>query len=1351
MTRATHYLYIIAFVLAATASRAMATDGGNAPWPYRSMFTVQNLNTADGLSSGRVHSVAEAADGGIWIGTRRGVDRYDGQQVKNYRLHAAADYSNAAGCSYRVCIAADGTVSAYDNKGNIYRYSSATDRFVLLCDLSRREGHDVAVNELAASRDGSLWAATYEGVYRLAPDGSGRWVKRGIAALHVAHCGSRLLVGTSHGCAFIDPATLRMGRTVGSHSVISSWYDAAARRLWLGTFSHGIELYDLAAARHDATPTPTALVPNLPVRVLRLWRGKVMAGIDGAGIYACRRDAASASLLISTHGEEGQSLHGEGVYDIWVDRHCGLWVGTYTGGLDFVQLTAGELAFVHNEYLNPQSLMSNTVNAVCQTADGSLWFATDKGVSSYNPHTATWHHALQGHVVLTLCPRPGRLMLAGTYGNGVFCLDDKGRATPLYTKAGGQLRTDYVYTVFSDSGGDLWIGCLDGDLAHIDGAHTQYLPIREVQCVAESPDRRYVAVGTTHGGYLVNRATLRTRRFFHPAEFRGVDYNYFINTMLFLSPDVVLIGTDGGGIYRYSLSRHTVSNETTHQGLPSNVVTALVRDKGSVWVSTDRGVAVITRSKIQNASVAEGLEREYRRDAAMLTREGTLVFGSVDGAVLLDRRFALALDYKATLRIAGVEVEGMAADSAHAAAMHAMLLGRRLHLSHSDNTLTFSFECINHRYQRDIQYLYFLEGYDKQWSEATAYPKARYANLPPGSYTLHVKAISRSNGRTLGTQKLAVSIARPWWDSLWAWLVYVAATLWLAWMVWQYYRERLRQRYNDEKIRFFVNTAHNIRTPLSLVLAPLADIAADGSVTGRARQYTEMAMRNGRKLMSMVTELLDFEKSSARDTALRLRPVDLKAYIGAQTDKFGMVIGEKRITLSTDLPDRQLAAQADVAILDVVFENLVSNAVKYTPRGGTIVFGARAAGQRAELWVADSGIGIPEAERKKVFSNFFRASNAIESGEMGSGLGLALTRQLAARMKGQLRFESEEDHGTTFTLTLPLAEAAPQAAGGAAAAPADASAAPAADGAPTAVADSQAKDTLLFVDDNADLRQYVSMAFSQRYNVATAASGEEALHWLATGECDIVVSDVMMPGMTGDELCRRIKADADLSWLPVILLTARAGRTFEMEGLQTGADDFVPKPFDSAVLACRIDSMLANRRRLAAYYMKRSVDVLTGAEPEAAADEPTAAADEPEAPSDEPKAPSDEPTSTTTATPAGQRQPAEAQLPPTAAADREFIDRATRVVMGHMAETDFTIDSLCREMAMSRTLFYGRLKTLTGQAPQDFIRILRLEQAAVFLRQGDTVLDVSVKTGFANVKYFSTVFKKHFGVPPSKF
>ena len=985
-----------------------------------------------------------------------------------------------------------------------------------------------------------------------------------------------------------------------------------------------------------------------------------------------------------------------------------------------------------------------------------IWYATDKGVSVYDSQTYSWHHGLYNKVALTICQTVDGRVLVGTYGNGVYQVNSDGTSMPAYSVSNGKLKSDYVFSLFTDSEGYLWIGCLDGDMACFPsgknisrgvGKTAFYLPVNEVQCITESKDKRSIAVGTSHGCYLIDKQNpMHPRRFFYPGQYPDKDINFFVNSMVYQNSSHVWIGTDGGGLYDYDLTTNKFRNYTTQESLPSNAVYGLIKGKnGKLWLSTDKGLAFIYQGKVVNLNFFKGLEREYNRMSVACTSDGRMLFGSNDGVVALAPMFAKGLNYAAPLRIHRVEVEGVERTDQWNESLFEMLQEGTLQLHHHENTLIVSFESINYQYQHDIQYQYYLEGYDRNWSKLSSYQLARFVNLPPGNYVLYVKAIGRSNGRELGATSLKISIAQPWWNTWWAWIVYLCILTAILYFAWQYYKERLQRRYYDEKINFFVNTAHNIRTPLSLVLAPLVDLSKDSHLSEKSRVFLDMAQRNGNKLLKMVTELLDFQKVEQSAELVRLQDVELPMFLRLQVEKFIVAAQEKHIHLSLEACPQHLV-HTDVKMMDLILENLLSNAIKYTPEGGKVTLSASIEGKTAQILVSDTGIGIPKAEIKNIFKSFFRASNAVNSQEMGSGLGLMLTRQLVKKLGGKLTFVSEEGKGTTFHVVLPLGNSAAS------------STQPVEevqnvetifsnhqdvhDEERKSVASSDdqnsevSKDTLLFVDDNEDLRQYICMTFSDTYRVVDVESGDAALKYLEEGgECDIVVSDVMMPGMQGDVLCQRIKENKDTSWLPVILLTAKAGRNFMIEGLGLGADDYIAKPFDAAILASKIDSMLKNRHRLSQYYMERSLALVRG--------EVSAKSNSSKQVMDLNAA--DEPIETIQASDEKEEQ---AILNPQ---DQAFVEKATRLVLDNLSDTDFTIDRLCREMAMSRTLFYGKLKTLTGQGPQDFMRLIRLEQAAMFLKQGDSVLDVSVKAGFVNVKYFSTVFKKHFGVSPSKY
>ena len=1335
----------------------------------RNMFMVSNLNTDNGLSSSRVYSIVEAEDGAMWISTKRGVDRYNGQLVSNYTLATEMQYSDASGRNIKLTQDSHRQIYAYDNKGKVYIYNKVKDKFVLRCNLLDILGGSIVLNELLVDEKGNFWLAMDKGLYCLSAsangkeivreEAKGRFILKDTYINHIQFIGQRLLIGTSKDVYCYSVATQKITKKISGSSVVSSYHDVEGHHIWLGTFHEGVKVVDDRTWKPINSTDFHSLqsIPQIPVRSIILFDHQtLLMAVDGAGIYAYDKQNKQTKLLLNTDGRPGNVLKGNGLYTLCRDRFGDLWAGSYSGGVDLAIQMEHTLEYITHEYLNNQSLIDNCVNDVFQSRDGKIWYATDKGVSVYDTQTHFWHHGLYNKVSLTICQTVDGRILVGTYGNGVYQVNSDGTSMPAYSVRNGKLKSDYVFSLLTDSEGNLWIGCLDGDMACFPSEKNIsrgvkntafYLPVNEVQCITESMDKRSIAVGTSHGCYLIDkRNPLHPRRFFYPEQYPDKDINLFVNSMVYQNSRHVWIGTDGGGLYDYDLKTNKLKNYTTQESLPSNTVYGLIKGiNGKLWLSTDKGLAFIYQGKVVNLNFFKGLEREYNRMSVACTSDGRMLFGSNDGVVALAPMFAKGLNYAAPLRIHRVEVEGVVRTDQWDESIFEMLQEGTLQLHHHENTLIVSFESINYQYQHDIQYQYYLEGYDRNWSKLSSYQLARFVNLPPGNYVLYVKAICRSNGRELGATSLKISIAQPWWNTWWAWIVYFCILTAILYFAWQYYKERLQRRYYDEKINFFVNTAHNIRTPLSLVLAPLVDLSKDSHLSEKSRGFLDMAQRNGNKLLKMVTELLDFQKVEQSAELVRLQDVELPMFLRLQVEKFIVAAQEKHIHLSLEACPQHLV-HTDVKMMDLILENLLSNAIKYTPEGGKVTLSASIEGKTAQILVSDTGIGIPKAEIKNIFKSFFRASNAVNSQEMGSGLGLMLTRQLVEKLGGKLTFVSEEGKGTTFHVVLPLGNSVVSSTHPEEEAekvePVFTKDQDVRDEAKGAMASSDdqnsevSKDTLLFVDDNEDLRQYICMTFGDSYQVVDVESGDAALKYLEEGgECDIVVSDVMMPGMQGDELCQRIKENKETSWLPVILLTAKAGRNFMIEGLGLGADDYIAKPFDSAILASKIDSMLKNRRRLSQYYMERSLALVRG--------EVSAESHSPKQVMDLDTA--DEPTETIQTSDEKEDQ---AILNPQ---DQAFVDKATRLVLAHLSDTDFNIDSLCREMAMSRTLFYGKLKTLTGQGPQDFMRLIRLEQAAMFLKQGDSVLDVSVKAGFVNVKYFSTVFKKHFGVSPSKY
>ena len=566
----------------------------------RNMLMLSNLNTDNGLSSARVYSVVEAEDGAMWISTKRGVDRYNGQQVRNYTLATDMQFSDASGRNIKLTKDSQQHIYAYDNKGKIYIYNKVKDTFQLQVNLLNVLGGSVVLNDLLVDDKGCFWMALDRGVYRMAPQSiagskdktapsspsKGKYILKNTYVNHIRFIGKQLLIGSPSGVFAYSPNAAQPRLLLRGYSVLSSYHDVKAHQIWLGTFHRGIVLLD------DRTWKPLsslaqfsslADIPLIPVRsIIPYDAATILMAVDGAGVYAYDKKTCKTNLLLNTDGRPENVLHGNGVYALCKDHLGDLWIGSYSGGVDMAIPMEHTLEFVRHEYLNSQSLINNGVNDVMQSVDAlgrnsKIWYATDKGVSIYDEQTQQWHHALYNKVVLTLCQTADGKVLAGTYGDGIFQVHADGSSSRAYSVSNGKLKTDYVYSIFKDSEGGLWIGCLDGDLVHIPSSSEKngnvnnsvnYLPINEVQSIVESPDKKSIAVGTSHGCYRIDKRSLRVSRFFYPSEFPVSDYNFFVNAMAFQDARHIWIATDGGGLYLYDWQKHQVKNYTILQSLP---------------------------------------------------------------------------------------------------------------------------------------------------------------------------------------------------------------------------------------------------------------------------------------------------------------------------------------------------------------------------------------------------------------------------------------------------------------------------------------------------------------------------------------------------------------------------------------------------------------------------------------------------------------------------------------------------------------------------------------------------------------------------------------------------------------
>lgn len=1275
---------------------------GTTPAPLRSL---------DGRA---VFNVVKDADGYVWMVTRTGASRFDGRSVRCYPLVGSELLTDGDGRQTALRIDREGRLWAFSDSGKLFFYNPWSDSFEQRLNLPDYDP-EVLLNDLFFDASDRLWLGTTAGLlevdartFSLDRDRTACCLQ-GLNINCIVPLGDGdMAVGTNAGVYLLPDGLLPAdGKCIlGEHNVTSIFYDARSSLLWAGTFGSGLRLWDLAAG-HEAEAAWLRDIPASPIRVIRPMGGdKLLAGLDGRGVYLLDLQARRAMRYLSENEEAGGQLKGNGVYDLLPDGGH-IWVATYTGGISQVDVSDKFCLIDRVPFSGPeQSLGDNHVNAVLEDGDGDMWFATNHGVSLWRVRENRWSQLIRDdNTYLTLCETRDGLVWCGGYGTGVHLLDKRGdgRVVRSIRSLEGDSRADCIYASLVDDDGGVWFGGLNNRLTCLRGGERIAYDIRGVNSVVRI-DADRLMVNTTRGFYLLNRRNGSSRRLFANPDDYGVHSNSFIFNSISLG-DELWFGTSGGGLNLFDLGDETVRNFTMEDGLPSNFIFSLQKDRaGNLWISTDGGICCFDpRERRLLFNIEQSPVNQFIFSSGCTLRDGRIAFGSIAGCLVFDPQVIRPAAPKVEFRFTEFRLfyEPVTAASAPDVLRAPIDKVEHIRLRHRQNSFSFGFTALDLYYSDKYLYTYRLEGFDEKWLPAGNYSGAEYTNIPPGDYRFCVRCIDKESRAVLVERTIGVRVLSPWWatgTAMASYLLLALALLYVAARRWQRRQERQQM---DEKLSLFINIAHDIRTPLSLVIAPLRDLSRE-TLSEQGAYCLNLARQNCEKLFSMVQGLLDIHKMEIAASEVMPSAVCPGKFLRQKCDEFEPMAARKGVALCLEDATDGVVVRIDFDKFNHVLDNLLSNAVKYTPRGGRVTVRLSRSGRKFVFEVCDTGIGIAKGDRKHIFRKFYRSQSAVQTGEIGSGVGLVITRRLVARMKGTLTFDSREGEGTVFRLTLPCVEAP-------AAVPEGPDPVPEGE----LCADEglcEGMDRVLVVEDNADMRSYLSYSLSADYKVYAVASGEEALAFLAGHSVDIVISDVMMgSGISGIELCARLKGDIATSHLLVILLTACTRQESVLSGFESGANDYITKPFSIDVLHMKLRNLMQTRRIIRE---QGSAVVERMASPGEAA----------------------------------------GVAPAINSIDNDFLRRSTEVVAANLSDSAFSINDLCREMAVSRTLMYEKLRALAGQSPSDFIRGIRLRRACELLQSADhSVAEVAVLAGFSDAKYFSTVFKKHFGESPSRF
>lgn len=1221
------------------------------------------LGVQNGLANRKVYQVAQDGDGYLWFYAQNSIDRYDGFEFRHYELGAGSREGNYQATSNTLSIDPDGIVHVAQTNGRVYRYDKRTDRF--------EQAFSVFPTNLYALlfRDDRTWLGTANGLISL-PEGKSYLSERSVHCLTESQ--GKIYAGTDKGVYEISDSTVR--RLDGCPPVlVTAVIVLEDGRLFAGTFADGVFCVDGSSG--ERLPSDPGF-PDAPVRRIVRSGDRLLFATDGAGVVVY--DLARSEISdFYTSDDTDHCLCANTVSDVLVDRDGILWVTTTTDGICFSDPTHQPTRWIRHVAGVSNSLPSNHVNSVMEDSSGRIWFGTNQGLCRWE--NGRWRHFnIPGSdVILMTVEDPSGTVWAGGYGFPLFSIDTKDRVKVL--------DPGRFHHVFSLEMADnrLWIGDIDAPLTCIDLTTGQEETFEEtgVWDIFYADD---IWVASHTGLGKLAPADKAIQWLTLP---EGVIGAWCITRD---NSGRIWAGMESGGIVCYNPSDGTAINYP----LEETVFDILPDEAGAIWAVSGELIYRIDPARrvpvVMNRFLGIGAG-EFNHTAATRLSDGRFVFGTANGAIVFDpAQEGGDVEMKPVIPVL-TSFRLLSGDAAAVLKDKVINSLDRLVLNWADRSFAISYSALAMIHQERILFEYKMEGLDTRSQSSLSAGTAEYDRLPAGSYSFKVMAVDALTGDVLGERALPITIRRPILLSWGALALYAVLLSILALLLVRYQKNRKSRRIAQERLDNFIRFAHELKTPVSLIKAPLAALDKDSSLSPQSREPVSTALRNADRLMGMINSLLDLRQDDAASRQLHFEICDLEDYLGESLNAFLPIARHKGIALTYAVANGLDKVPIDHEKMDHIIQNLVSNAVKYTETGSVTVT-AEPAGRSWKLQVRDTGIGIPAEVRSRIFHGGIRAANARNVDETGYGIGLMICRQLVLQLKGSISLSSEKGAGTTLTLYFPMEYK-----------PSEGLVLDRGEEADVTESSSEGvRPRIIIVEDDDEMLRYLRELLASDFEIMTASDGTTALSIAEEVQPDLVLSDIIMSGMNGFDLCRRLKSNISTSHVPVILLTAMDDKEHVIMGLEAGADDYIVKPFDPQVLKARLNNLFHERERLRATILS-----------------------------------------------SGRR---EKQREYTNRLDKEFMEKVLSVMEASYPNPEFQVDDLCRSVAMSRTALFNKLKALSGKGPNDFIRIYRLEKAKALLESGEyTIAEVADEVGFSDAKYFSSCFKRAFGVSPSKY
>jgi len=1335
------------------------TDGLNKYDGYT--FTVYKNIPADSssLSHNWVTCLLEDHKGQLWVGTLDGgLCLYNRRQDNFIRFYRQRDDSTTLATNMVVSLFEECYEDNYtlwvNTLWGVNRYNSETNDFKRYYpETGSYQTNKHVVLAMAQDSSGRLWAGTqYEGLFHY--DRPRDYFER----YDVPDVYRRLFPNKNIAGILADR-------------------ENGAERLWVGTTESGLycvypdsRLIEIVL-KYDEVGSVSGLYMDTNRRNEIIWI------FSESGLN--RLDISTGNLIRYRNDPPDQhSISSDEIHDVYRDNTGILWIATRLG-ISKLNPFNNNFRTLQPDYNYPNSLSHREVHDINQTGSGdntSLWIGTAKGLNRYEPRSGRFTHfyhdpddpnsltsnhitnirksMLNGHEELWVATSHGfnRIdPLSGTIKR--FYLPDQD-----FTNA------NYIWSMCVDKSGKLWLGSGNAVLYSYDPRNDKFTRFRDFQRGINT--LHIDSSGSLWIGTLVGLARLNLSKI----EENRKNYKDAItwytndehNPQSISSSDVTTIYEDSrhtlwfgtsNGLNKFDRIKQTFTRFGKTEGMPGSVIAAMLEDNGgNLWISTDHGITKfdLLKNSFKNYDVGDGLQGNMFWFGAFKNPDGDLYFCGSNGLTYFNPAMINENSIIPPVIITGFSLFNKPVFPGQGAILKEYISStRELELTHEQSVFSFEFAALDYFNPQKNRYAYKMDGVDPDWVDTEASRRfVTYTNLDPGEYVFRVKGSNNDGIWNEEGTSIKVIILPPWWRTKWAYSIYLVMILAAVTGVYRFQSNRLRIRRKMEinemqaahlqeldrmKSRFFTNISHEFRTPLTLIKGPLQQFLKNEFDDKNKSQY-KMMLRNTYRLLELVNQILDISKLEAGQVRLQVSQTDIVPLLKEIALSFSAQAETQYIKLLWHCDTESAKGYIDPDKITKIITNLVSNALKYTPEGGEIVVSLNCPPVSTlihkegiegglEISVSNTGPGIPPEDLDRIFDRFFQAGNGFRKDSEGSGIGLALVRELVDLHHGKISVTSEPGKQTVFSIWLPVDRAgyAPEEIvmprgtipdvdspeflyedlnENDAAVEDSLNADNEASDPPVKVTGSASR--ILVVEDNPDVVRYIRHILNSDFRISSAGNGVEGLKQAVKLYPDLIISDVMMPEMDGFELCRRIKTDQRISHIPVILLTAKADMDSKIEGLEFGADDYLSKPFDADELRARIRNLIRQRQMLREKF-SRMLEV----------------------------------------------NPAEVTA---TSVDEQFLERVIKVFENHISDPDLDTVKFAREVGLSRSQLNRKLLALTSQPVSKFLLSLRLKRAAQLIQQyAGNVTEIAYMVGFQSLSYFAKKFREQYGETPSQF